>query len=106
MRNLAILPDEKADAAGDVFAGHTHAERIGNLAVRVREQREVQIVLLDEPLMAFLVVETNTNDFDAVLFQITDAIAEAASLLGATGRVVFRIKIEQNDLLAGGVSEL
>ncbi len=106
VRDLAILPDEKTDAAGDIFAGHAHAERIGNLAVRVREQREVQIVFLDELPVAFLVVETDTDDFDAVLLQIADGIAEAASLLGATRRVIFRIKVEDDDFLAAGVSEI
>src|SRR5262245_31355460 len=56
--------------------------------------------------MAFFVVEADTNDFDTILFQIADAVAEAACLFGTTRRVVFRIEIEQHNLLAGGVGKL
>src|SRR5215468_9321910 len=41
-------------------------------------------------------IKTHTNDFDILLFQVGDAIAETASFLRATRRIVFRIKVEQD----------
>src|SRR5260221_136512 len=46
VRDLAIEADEKAHASGDFFAGGPRGESVGDLAVRVREQREVQFVFL------------------------------------------------------------
>src|SRR5262249_20656626 len=68
------------------------------------EQPERQVELLGELLVRFLVVGRDTEDLDLALAELRVVVAEGAGLLRAAGRVVLRIKVE-DDLAAAKVRE-
>lgn len=105
--DLAVEADEEARAARHVLAGlATHPEGVGDLAVRVGEQREVQAVPGDELLVALGGIKAHADHLDLLLLQVAHAVAQTARLLGAAGRLVLGIEVEQHDLLANVVGEL
>src|SRR5213080_4712673 len=77
---------------------------LGHPAFVVAEQREVEIVLLPELDMAHRVVATHAEDDRALRRDPAEVVAEAASLLRATRRVVLRIEV-QHDLLPSKLFE-
>jgi hypothetical protein len=95
----AIGRDQKADAAVHVFMIHADTVEIGDFALSINEEGEVQIVFEDETLMAVGVVKTDANDLDIALFEIGHSIAEAASFGGAAFGIVLWIEIKEDGLL-------
>src|SRR5262245_33661658 len=109
--HLAVLADQhrRADHARRLLAIH-HLLSEGavaghHLAVGVGEQREGEFVLRDELLVRFRAVGAHAEHGDAELLERGQVVAEATGLLGAAGRVVPRIEVEQHVLLAGEVGE-
>src|SRR6266478_5651468 len=94
VRDLAICPDQDADAPRHVLARHPRAKLVGNLSLAVHEQGKVEVVFRDEFLVAFPVVEANPENLHIVLLKVGHAIAETARFLCATGRVVFGVKVK------------
>src|SRR5947209_17558336 len=69
-------------------------------SVIVAEQREVQVVLVLEFHMALRVVAAHAEDDRSLRRDASKVVAETARFLRATGRVVFRVEIEDDFLAA------
>ena len=108
--DLSRLIDDVGDTVGAhiLFAVHAFFAPgpIGfdEALIGISQQRERQIILLDECFVGFLAVDADAEDFDVELAKLSKVIAEGTCFLGAPGGVVFRIKIE-NHLLALEVAE-
>jgi hypothetical protein len=106
--DLSLFVDQKGHAVvTHVCSPHELFLAVGSIAIRdlalgVRQQTKRQIVLLREFLMGLLAIQRNSQHFDAAPFELCECISERASLFGAAGRVVFRVKIEY-DLFASQV---
>src|SRR5262249_1995461 len=113
--HLHLVPDATDDAlAVDEEGGALHAHvfaavhalldpgpvSFGRLAVGVAGERERQRMLLLELVMAGDTVARYADDGGVDAAKVRHVIAEVASLLGAAGRIVLRIEVE-NDAPAG-----
>lgn len=96
--NDPILVDKKTDPPGHVLAGHSHTIGIGNSAFRIDQEREIQLVLAGELLMAFGLVEANSNDLHIAFLEIAHLITQSTRFLRTTWRIVFRVEIEKDRL--------
>ncbi len=108
-RDLAVFVDNEGDAirvsitglgvflrrAAQRSLGYAHAVLFGDLTV-VREQREVELVLLGEVLVGFFVVERNTDDLCIELVEIRDPVAEGFRLGNSTRGFVFGIEVQHD----------
>ena len=100
MDDFAVQSDEETDAVRYFHVVHPHAVKVHNFSIGVGEQREIQLVFGDELLVAFGGIKTHANNLDVVLLQFTRAVAKTARFLGAAGRKILRVKIQQHDLFA------
>src|SRR2546426_8734129 len=101
-------PHRRADHALGLLAVH-HLVAVGSprrhdLAIGVGEQRERQPVLLRELRVRLARIRRDAEHHDARLLQILPEVAEPARLLGAAGRVVLGIEVD-DDVLALEVGE-
>ena len=94
--------DHAAQQAAEPRAGDTVSARNGK--VGIGEQREIQLVLLAEATVRFLALGRNTDNRRAAGRDFTIGIAQASRLLGAPGRVVHRVEIE-DQLAAAEIAE-
>src|SRR5690606_9651773 len=81
-----------------------HAVRLGDPVIRVREQPEVQAVLLAELPVRLDGVRAHAQHDRAARVQVLHAVAELARLDGAAGGVVLGIEVE-HDLAATQVGQ-
>jgi hypothetical protein len=99
----AVGADEErgADDSHFLFAVHIlfapGAELLGDLVVRIGEERKVELELVLEFGVTHHVVGADAEYFCAELFQLGRAVAEGASLFGAAGSVVGRIEVEDDE---------
>src|ERR1700687_4447019 len=75
---------------------------LGDLVVGIGEQREVEAELVAEHAVAGDVVGRDAEHGGAVGGQLGPAVAEGASLAGASRGVVFRVEVQHNRLAAQG----
>ena len=75
-----------------------------HVLIYIREQREVQVELVDELLVRVQVVGTDAEHDEVLRVEIVLAVAEPAGLLGASRRVVLRIEIQNHLRSAQGSS--
>ena len=61
VENLAIAADQETHPSGMIALGHPHTISLGHFPVQIREQREIQRMLLDEPLVRRGIVETHPH---------------------------------------------
>ena len=81
-----------------------HAERFRQFMGGVGDERERQLVLFDELPVGSFAVHAGADDGIPRFLQVVVAVAQAACLAGAAGRVVFRVEIKGN-LLSFVVAE-
>lgn len=103
--HLPLFVDHVRDAAGVlVFRGLGGAVREADLALRVAEQREGEVVLLREAGVGFLVVEADAEDSGVLGFVLFDEVPEPGPFPRSTGCVGLRIEPE-HDFLAAQVGK-
>ena len=101
--SLFIDDDRGADDAGGFFAVH-HFFTVGAIGlvdfeVRIGEEGKVEFVVFAKFLVTLQAVSTDAEHDRIFLFEILLQVAKVAGLNGATGCVVFGVKI-QDDLLS------
>ena len=77
------------------------AVELADSVIGIRKQRKVEPELFDEFLDAENRIGADSDDGDLCILVLSARIAESAGLFGATGRVGFRIKVEDDALLCG-----
>src|SRR5579872_2414279 len=92
--NLAVEADQETDPARHGSPLHPHAVSVDDFSIRIGQQAEIEVILRDELLMAVSRIETHSDNLDIVAFQRVHPIAQPASLLRATRRIVLRVEIE------------
>src|SRR5437016_414340 len=105
MLDRSVLIDEKTDPASHVSLRHFRAVSLGDFAVGISEQREVQVVFANEALMTVRIVEADADHLDIIFLEVAHGVTEAASFGGASRRLIFGIKIEQDRMFADLVGE-
>ena len=69
VNNFSAFANQKTNAPGHVFSGFAaNAVGVGDFSLRVSELRKIQIILLNEFLVAFRRIETHADDIHASLF--------------------------------------
>ena len=82
------------------------AELLGDSAVGIRQQREVERVLLAEFALTIHLVGTDTDALRARVRELRREVAEVAALLRATARQRLRVEEEDDGPLLQRVGEL
>ena len=105
--DVAIQPNQETDTTGHVFAiGHAGAIGVGDFAVGIDEQREIQIIFGDELLMAGGGIATDADNSNVLKpsRRIAPGRLKDAASTGDLGRAD---AVKAQRLLAGaGVGEL
>jgi hypothetical protein len=96
-RDLALLVDQVADAAGVTGFG-VSAGAIGetNFALGVAQQFETEVELFGECRVLFDGIETDTENRDVIFLEIGIEVTEPATFGRSTRGVGFRIEPEQD----------
>ena len=108
MFDFAVRPDEEGHAV-DAFEFAAHkgllaigAEGLRDLQVRIRQEGEGQGVFLGEFGVGLSGIPADAEDDHAFGFQGGVVIPEAASFLGATWGIVFRVEVDEYGLTLEG----
>ena len=96
---------ERTDSPGGVRILAPGPVRLVDGVVGIRQELERQVVLDGEGVVRRRVVARDPENLDAGLLQLGPAIAQAARLPCTTGRVIFRVKIDQDVLAAPKVTQ-
>ena len=100
--NGSIRSDEESDSMrADKFETHEaflpiSAVGIDDFFVLIQEQRERQMVFLDEVRMRLYRICADAKNDSAFLFIFGEFIPESTSFFRATGRRIFGIKVEDD----------
>jgi hypothetical protein len=109
MGDLTVAADDERPSRGEQAAAklsRRHAKGLGDLALRVGQQREVQIMRLLKLLVALDRIAAHADDFNVLVLELLLSVAIAARLLGAARRHVLGIEIDDQNLLAEVVLRL
>src|SRR5262249_24060273 len=102
----AILADDERCSAGHRLARNEHPELLGDLSVRVREEREVELLLVGELLLELERIATDADEHGLELSKLLKAVTKTARLgRSATGQR-FGIEPENDVLLSLQVAQL
>jgi hypothetical protein len=100
LRDIAVFIDENADTARITrLAVGTRTICDPDAAVSIAQQRKGELVLLGKRGVTLDVVEADTKDLDIILLEISDLIAEPATLDRSTRSIGLWIE-PQNNLAA------
>src|ERR1051326_1808169 len=104
--NLSVRANQKSDAmcAGIVDAHERSrtisAVRIDDFLVIIREQRERQIVFLDELRMRFCGISAHAQNTGAFLFKFGKSVAKWQGFFGAARRGIFWVIVRDVNIPA------
>src|SRR2546422_7241670 len=105
LRNRAGLVDQEGRPLDPEILSAVHVlpfpdvVRGGDASVIIAEQREIQVILVLELHVALRVVPAHAEDDRTLRCDASEVVPETARFLRATGRVVFRVEVE-DDFLA------
>ncbi len=105
--DTAVLSDEKGFPEGSdppltLAPGPVNA--VNGLA-RVGEKLEGEVVLRSEGVVRNEAVARDAEDLDVTRLQLLPAVAQAARFFSASGRVVLRVKVNEDVLLSAELGE-
>ena len=93
--NAPFTVDHESDALR-VEAQKHDVEGLREPPICIGNQRKWQFVLVREALVAFVVVDTDTDDPRIQRRELLEGVPEVASLLGTDGGEILRIKINDD----------
>src|SRR5262245_49315668 len=101
----ALAIDDEGHPPGEEAECRRHAVLLAHRAAPVGEQEERQLVLGGEFLVRRLAVGADPDHLGAGVLQVLVLVTEGTGFLGAPRRVVLRVEVEDDGLLAAVVGQ-